>query len=304
MNSVLPPLSVIIPTVGRSDCLAKCLRALREQTIADNIEVILVDQNPDGFLHQHIAGDLLKWCRVIRLEQPNVSAARNAGGQASLNGLLLFLDDDMEPGSEFCEEMLKSYVTRPEVDCLVPVISNRKGDTSNLSSTVVTQKNRTGQSLVPLKDSGSAAFIISRAIFNDLGGFDPVIFDLVRSTEDKEFFSRLTREGYGLYLDTELDIFHSEEVDGGCGLRENSYWENRANFIKGWIYISYKRNNWQRLGWRDWWSISRSAFLNRQGLSSGFSFFVRNISLVLNGYKFITSQLEAIKAKNYLSVNK
>ena len=100
-------LSVIIPTHNRSADLFENLDALLPQCRDRPVEVIVVDSasNPE---HAAKLGVLLQRddVRLIRLDRPGVSIARNAGLGAARGARLGFLDDDAVPQPHWCESVL------------------------------------------------------------------------------------------------------------------------------------------------------------------------------------------------------
>src|SRR5687767_7394546 len=71
-------ISVVIPTVGRTESLGNLLRSLKRQTEAP-AEVIVVDQNENDLLGPILGTSSLTSLTRIRLREANASAARNAG---------------------------------------------------------------------------------------------------------------------------------------------------------------------------------------------------------------------------------
>jgi glycosyltransferase involved in cell wall biosynthesis len=95
-------LSIIIPTRGRPDRLAACLRTLpAEDLTAGGHEVIVVDDGSPEPLERRLAGQLAgPRPRFIWQEAAGLNPARNAGAAASRGEVLAFLDDDtlVDPG--------------------------------------------------------------------------------------------------------------------------------------------------------------------------------------------------------------
>lgn len=87
-----PEISVVIPTRDRPEALARCVRALRRQTVP--LEVIVVDDRsaaPEAVLRA-AAGNA-----VVAGAGAGAAAARNAGMAAASGAVVCFLDDDCEP---------------------------------------------------------------------------------------------------------------------------------------------------------------------------------------------------------------
>src|SRR5262245_7589054 len=86
----LLPISVVIPTYNAAAFLAEALESVRAQTRVP-AEVIVVDNGSTDASAElaEAAG-----ARVLRLERPGVSRARNAGIRAATQQWIAFLDAD------------------------------------------------------------------------------------------------------------------------------------------------------------------------------------------------------------------
>ncbi len=88
--------SLIVATIGRTDQLGNLLQSLTQQTVRD-FEVIIVDQNPEGFLADILAhySPLMKITH-LRSNRPGASRARNIGIDRAVGKIITFPDDDCE----------------------------------------------------------------------------------------------------------------------------------------------------------------------------------------------------------------
>lgn len=93
MNS--PLFSLILATYGRVDELARLLDSLEAQVCRD-FELIVADQNPDGRVEPFVARARQAGVPVqhLKLAQPNLSAARNAGLRVAQGQWFAIPDDD------------------------------------------------------------------------------------------------------------------------------------------------------------------------------------------------------------------
>ena len=114
-----PLISVIVPVYNVAQYLERCVESLSAQTYW-NLEIIMVDDgstDASGSLC-----DSFQWTddRIRVIHQPNggLSAARNAGIQASKGEYLTFVDSDDYVADEYVETLYRT-LTRGEADMAV-----------------------------------------------------------------------------------------------------------------------------------------------------------------------------------------
>jgi GT2 family glycosyltransferase len=107
-RSVVPTVSVVIPTLDRETYLARVLEDLRKQTIAP-CETIVVDQSarPLVLPPSEETGSEPRTL-VLRLEHSGQSRARNLALERSRGDLVLFLDDDDELPADLIQRHLET----------------------------------------------------------------------------------------------------------------------------------------------------------------------------------------------------
>ena len=92
-------LSIVIPTLGRTTELVEAIRSI-EPEISDDVELIIIDQNHEGFLEETIPDDLKSKVTIHRIDKKGSSKARNEGLALAKGKYINFCDDDaiIEPG--------------------------------------------------------------------------------------------------------------------------------------------------------------------------------------------------------------
>lgn len=287
-------LSIIIPTFHRKDSVLRLLRALEKQKDPEP-EIIVVDQNAPGELDAIFAQVHTGRVKRLMLATPNVSDARNRGFMASQGDIVLFIDDDLVPGSDFCARGLEIFSKHPGIDCFSPLVYNAEGRELALWQAGT---RRAGvypgdPSIFPITDTLSAAIFFRRPYFSRTGGFDPMLFDYARATEDQEFFLRMRKKGLVLYMASSVDVFHDEQTPGGCELRTEDYWKNRERCMKGWAY-RYRIHHHPpgSLSTHDLFLMARSSFLNKEALTSGFKDIGKQIGLLKRSNKATAEYLK------------
>lgn len=274
-------MAVVVPTYRRTDSLATLLRALVQQD-QPGLDIVLIDQNAGDEVDRAVDAALLGAVRRIRLPEPNVSTARNVGFLATTAPLVLFIDDDLVPGADFCRRAAELFRARPDIECLVPLVFTSGGPAEARRDVERLRSGATEAGLIPLRETISAALFFRRELFQAVGGFDELLFRYARTAEDQELFFRLRERGTRVWLDPLLEIFHDEGVPGGCELRTDDYWRVRERCVKAWAYTRrVHAGDAGRLGLRDYAMLLYSSSLNRHELAKGPANVARQFRLLL-----------------------
>lgn len=111
MTAADPAVSVIIPTRNRSTLLRASLAGLARQSLDQAaFEVIVVDDGSTDETPRDLGEQSTPFrLRTIRTSGVGAGAARNRGAALGKAGVLLFLDDDVEPAAEFVAEHLAAH---------------------------------------------------------------------------------------------------------------------------------------------------------------------------------------------------
>jgi glycosyltransferase involved in cell wall biosynthesis len=115
-----PSLSIVIPTHKRAEILKKCMEHLEKQTIAKQLEVIVVSDGHDeetSALMKHIAKSehsakpSLAGFRFLELDKCQQGIARNRGVEHASAKYVLFIGDDIFLTPEACEKHVHAHVS-------------------------------------------------------------------------------------------------------------------------------------------------------------------------------------------------
>ena len=110
-----PLASVVIPSIGRTESLSRCLTSVFRQTLGrDAYEVIVVDDASNSDY---------SWLpeSVLLLRLPTwggPGGARNAGVDAANADVVAFLDDDVTVSSTWLAEVMESLELHPEASAV------------------------------------------------------------------------------------------------------------------------------------------------------------------------------------------
>ena len=113
-------LTVCICTHNRPRYVRDCLAGLRQQTV-QAFETLIVDSASGPGTRAALAaichGD--PGLRLIRLEEPGISIARDAGAAATVTPYIAYIDDDAIPASDWVEAILRALRSSPQNPALV-----------------------------------------------------------------------------------------------------------------------------------------------------------------------------------------
>ena len=107
-------LTVCICTRDRPRYLRDCLDGLGRQTVGrDSFAILLVDSATGPSLRTELEALAARHAaRLIRLDRPGVSLARNAGAWAARTPYIAYIDDDAIPAADWVETILRA-IARP-----------------------------------------------------------------------------------------------------------------------------------------------------------------------------------------------
>lgn len=181
--------TVIIPTLNESARIGFLLQALSEQRY-DALQIIVVDgASEDGTseIVQHFP-------QVLCLTGKRGTARqRNAGAQAALGELLIFMDADNHPGPNFVRDVAHSFRRLPfGVAC--PWFVARESAAIRTAYFSFNVLFWLGQST--LRTGSGVCLIAPRAVWQKCGGFR----DDLHLGEDVEFLRRAARYGWHRHL--------------------------------------------------------------------------------------------------------
>src|SRR5690348_9310600 len=103
-----PELTVCICTRDRPGYLRGCLDGLSRQDVAP--QRLVIDSASAAEAATEIAGivSALPRARLLRLDRPGLSIARNHGARAALGGTIAYIDDDAVPDPSWVRSTLRA----------------------------------------------------------------------------------------------------------------------------------------------------------------------------------------------------
>jgi cellulose synthase/poly-beta-1,6-N-acetylglucosamine synthase-like glycosyltransferase len=108
-------INVIVPSYGRTDVLANCLRALSRQDF-DDFSLLCVCRSNDSETRAAVASFATSDTRFaeVLVEKPGLVAALNAGLSAATAEFVAFTDDDAEAPTHWLSTIVGHFEAHPE----------------------------------------------------------------------------------------------------------------------------------------------------------------------------------------------
>ena len=112
-------LSLVICTYGRTKQLADIIQSIRCQSVAPK-EIIIVDQNPPGFL-DNLLEDCAGKLNIVhkRVSFTGASKARNFGASIATSDLIAFPDDDCTYREDTIKNVIRAFERDDELGVLI-----------------------------------------------------------------------------------------------------------------------------------------------------------------------------------------
>jgi glycosyltransferase involved in cell wall biosynthesis len=233
-----PSLSLVTCTLGRQDKLLRLLESLTLQNVLD-FELILVDQNPPGFLSP-LVDPFKSRFTINHFHTPKgLSLGRNAGIKAAQGALVAFPDDDCwyRPGT------ISNIIALFEKNKNHDFITGRTFDNTNIPSvsptfdfeTPITRNNYL------LCGNSNAIFARTNAV-RQIGGFDERLgvgaATPFQSGEEADILLRAINEKMSLVYNPQIIVHHDQVTK----LDPKVYIERAAKYGAGFGALLKKHN--------------------------------------------------------------
>ncbi len=223
----LPSISVIVCSHDRLHYVQACMASLATQTVGqDGFEIVLVDSGspaPVAAEMKRIADETPN-ARLVRLDVPGVSLARNEGARAASSDYVAYIDDDamaMPDWIEQIQQVLAEHDCQPVVlgGKVLPVWESMLPDwwPSSLRGVLsIIEHDGAGEyrtKAVPAKlEPYGVNMVLRRDVMLQQGGFAEALgrFGLVlQSDEEVQLAWRLQNAGFSAIYDSRVVVLHS-----------------------------------------------------------------------------------------------
>ena len=230
MSAEWPFVSVVVVTVGRLDCLLDTLNDLAGQDYP-LYDVTVVDQNPVTFREfAELAAQSNGVIRIVRLEQPNMCAARNLGIDRTQGEIVLFVDDDIRCGAQLIREHAAAF---------------RAADIGGAGGWI--EAERPDKVWKPAETSVrrpiGCNMSFRREVLERVGGFDTHIAGPAAFGDEVDIAHRVRRAGYRIAVAPKAVLKHLAVPSGGCRPEDGRPREYWRSYVRNQVLVFLKTHS-------------------------------------------------------------
>lgn len=262
-----PSVSVVVATKDRPELLRSALASLRAH-LRPSDELIVVDSASSDPEVRRLAEEA--GARVVRLERPGTSLARNAGLQTSTAPIVAFIDDDC-----IVDEGWSARVEEAFADAAIGFATGRvMGDrpvSLGVSLVVEAEPRRFDGPADPASYGGGSNMAFRREALAAVAGFDEGLGPgtPLRAAEDQDVFWRLGRAGWAGVFDPRIVVTHQQWRSRGQAIRRQFAYGVGAGAVAVKL-IRLRAGGWRVLAARVWRDGVAAMFRNLfRGYQSG-----------------------------------
>ena len=221
--------SVVVCTRDRPAQLGRALPRIIE-ALRPNDELVVVDSASSTDATAKVADAL--GVRHVRVGEPGLARARNAGIRESRNPLVAFTDDDCFPDDGWLSAAARAFDEREVGLVTGRVRSNRPASESN--STLDVGERRVIEGVTDPAELGHGAnMVFRREALETIGSFDERLGAGTpsRSAEDVDAFFRVLDAGWKLVYEPDACVLHDQWREGeslalryAYGMGSGAFW--------------------------------------------------------------------------------
>jgi len=215
-------ITVVLPTLNRTDFLKQTLECLVVQKFEYPFEIIIVDQSlKEDVLIQEFTKKytFIKYYFIESFR--GLPEARNFGWQQSTYNYILYLDDDITCEPNLLSEHFKS-LQKPTVGIVAGGITEKFKENTNCKIghfnywTATPLRGFHLKSQKEVIHGGGGNFSVKKEVIEKVNGIDEHLTKGAALFEETDFCLRVKKKGYQVFFNSEAHVFHLAAEIGGC----------------------------------------------------------------------------------------
>ena len=239
--SKYPKVSVVIPVHNCASTLGEILTKLKQQDYAEEIEIIVVDNNSKDNSDK-VAQKFSNIIIIYQKDIQNAATTRNKGIEAATGEIIAFIDGDCIPEKDWIKQAV-SNIINVGVDRVggkigVKPLSPDSSIYSLLDALFCFNQEST---VNHLHSCMTGNLIVHRKVFEQIGVFNPDYFEM----EDIEFGLRAASANISVAYAENCIVWHQPRMTLG------EIWKKSKRNGKGTFTICQKNYQWAgKYGWK------------------------------------------------------
>jgi len=221
-----PRVTVCLCTHNRASDARDCLAGVRKQNVPqERFSMLVVDSGSAASAHAQLADLVAGYpsARMITLDQPGISLARNAGAREAGGGYIAYIDDDAIPAPDWVECIIAAIQQAPRPLAVIggrilplweaPLPAWWPASLRGVLSIIETEgcgEYRTAELPAKLEPYG-ANIVMDVSALLAAGGFGTTIGrqgDVLLSDEEVQLAWRLQDAGHAARYDSRIVVYH------------------------------------------------------------------------------------------------
>lgn len=215
-------ISIILPTLNRTDYLKQTLECLVVQDFEHPFEIIIVDQSTkeDNLIKKYSEQyDFVRYYYINSFR--GLPEARNFGWQNSIYDYILYLDDDITCKTNLLTEHYK-YLKQSNIAIVAggiteknnPNKEGRIGYFNYFKSEPITGFHGNGR--FEVNHAKGCNFSTKKKVLKKVDGIDENLTKGTALYEELDYCLRINKNGYQVFFNSKAHVFHLAAATGGC----------------------------------------------------------------------------------------
>lgn len=217
-----PRVTVAVPTRSRPRALARCLAALEAQTLADDLELVVVQDGEDGADATAAVVASARRARLLRQPRAGPGAARNLAAAEAQAPVICCTDDDCEPRPDWAERLAETIAGGADAVVGRTVVGEQASPLATASQLVVThleeRSRRAGRVYGAASSFGCRTEVLRQVSFDRRYAF---------AGGDRDWCARVAAAGFELVHEPDAIVVHHQE------LTPASFWRQHLAYGRG-----------------------------------------------------------------------